>query len=347
MGRLGTALVVGGILVLGVLAAADAFRSGGANVVAESTTSTVHPQGRPTLAGTLAHDAIQGTLIYSDERCGVRSILLPSLHRDLVTSDRTGKQVRGCTFSFAAGHFLRGKVAVSGDTVARCSKGGVIVRNVVSNSVLAKTGGCPVAWRELQNGASQLTRSEGGAIVSDHHVLVSRAELARAARKHPNLIGLDPSIPLRVSVFDFAWLDEHRVVAILHASGRGIRPETMLVLLDGGHLTGVDVRFEGPMRNLVVSPGGAYAADEPGTLMRARDGRSWALPRSPGIEHVLAFSPDERWLAISTRTSVFVISVTDIERNEPEPRIDRVPIAAQDLVWEPGGISTDTSTTVR
>ena len=150
-----------------------------------------------------------------------------------------------------------------------------------------------------------------------------------------------------MSVSEFAWLDEHRVVAILHASGGGIRPEEMLVLLDGGHLTGVDVRFEGPMRNLVVSPGGAYAADEPGTLMRARDGRSWALPRSLGIEHVLAFSPDERWLAVGTRTSVFLISVTNIERNEPEPRIDRIPIAAQELVWEPGGAPTGTSTTAR
>ncbi len=275
-----TWLVVGALAVLATLAVADALRSGeGSGESREPGTSTVsHPPGRPTLAGTLGRDAIQGQLIYNDPECRLRTILLPSLERDEVVSDRTGKELRLCRFSLAAGHFLSGKVAMT---------------------------------------------QEG------------------------RLIARGSSFPLRVSVSEFAWLEEHRVVAILHASGRGIRPEEMLVLLDGGHLTGVDVRFEGPMRNLVVSPGGAYAADEPGTLMRARDGRSWALPRSLGIEHVLAFSPDERWLAVGTRTSVFLISVTNIERNEPEPRIDRIPIAAQELVWEPGGAPTGTSTTAR
>lgn len=339
MRRFGTAFVVGGILVLVALAAADAFRGGGGAKVVVQSTSTIHPQGRPTLAGTLGRDAIQGTLIYSDARCTLRTILLPSLKRDTVIHERTGKPPSECAFSLAAGHTLPGRVAVTreGDTIARCVHGSAVVRNVGSRAVLARTRGCPVAWRELENGTSQLTRFEDGAIVADHHVLVSRAELTRAARKHPNLIGLDRSIRLHLSVPEFAWFDERRLAAILRVSAPEIPSEELLVLLDGGQLTGIDVRFDAPMRSLVVSPSGAYVADEPGTLMRGRDGASWALPRSLGSVHVFAFSPDERWLAVGTRSSVYFVSVVDIERNEPEPRIDRVPITANDLVWQPAG----------
>jgi hypothetical protein len=92
---------------------------------------------------------------------------------------------------------------------------------------------------------------------------------------------------------------------------------------------------------LVVSQSGGYAAADPGTLMSVA-GRSWELPRTLGIVHVFAFSSDNRWLAVGTRASVFLVSVNDIQKNDATPQIERVPILATDLVWEAGGVSGGT-----
>jgi hypothetical protein len=345
MRRFATAAVVGGIVLLAALAAADAFRGSGTERAVPETSSTIHPRGRSTLAGTLRRDQISGQLIYSDFLCRLRVALLPSLHREPVLAEKNGAQLTGCNFSYAAGHFLEGKVATTRDgaTIARCIGQRVVVRNVETNVVLARTTGCPIAWRPFPDGRSQLTRFEDGAILADHHVLVSQAMLRDEARHQANLAGLDRALPLHVSVREFAWLDEHKMVAVLRAAAPGIEPEQMLALVDRGNVIGLSSLFGGLIRHLVVSPNRGYAAVEPGVLMRA-DGRSWALPRTPGVLHVFTFSPDDHWLAVGTRASVFVVSVTDIERNEPAPRIDRVPILATDLVWEAGGVSAGTRT---
>jgi hypothetical protein len=345
MRRWATAVVVGGIVLLALLAAADAFRGSDQESGASPTASTIHPRGKPTLTGTLRRDQISGQLIYSDPLCALKVILLPNLHRDRVLAEN-GAQLTGCSFSYAAGHFLEGNVTTTrgdGATIARCEGQRVVVRNVVTKSVLERTTGCPVAWRPFPDGRSQLTRFAGGAIRADHTVLVSHAMLVDAARHHPNLTGLDPSIPLHVRVPEFAWPDEHKVIAVLEASAPEIQPERMLALIDGGNVTGLSTLFGGLIRHVVVSPNGGYAAVEPGILMRI-DGRSWALPRTLGILHVFTFSPDARWLAVGTRASVFLVSVDDIERNEPSPRIARIPILATDLVWEPGGVTAGTKT---
>jgi hypothetical protein len=343
MRRWATAIVVGGILLLAVLAAADAFRGSSKERAAQPTTSTVHPRGRTTPANTLRRDRITGQLIYSDPLCALKVTLLPSLKTEPVVSERSGGQLNYCSFSIAAGHTLAGKVAATrdGETIARCDGDRVTVRNVVSGAVLARTRGCPVAWRMFVDGHAQLTQVRDGEIVADSTVLVSRAQLAAAARRHPNLVGLDPSLSLHVVVREFGWLDEHRVAAILDVSAPGIQRERMIVLLDNGRLIGINVAFGGLIQQLVLSADGTYAAAEPGMIIRI-DGRSWDLPRNLGILHVFAFSANDRWLAVGTRASVYLVSVTDIVKNAPAPRIDRVPILATDLVWEPGGVTGGT-----
>jgi hypothetical protein len=344
MHRWATAVVVGGIVLLALLAAADAFRGSDQESAAPPTASTIHPRGKPTLTGTLRRDQISGQLIYSDPLCQLKVALLPSLERELVRTENGG-QLTGCTFSMAAGHFLPGTVVMTrdGETIARCAGNRVTIRNVVTRSILGRARGCPVAWRQLRQGGSQLTRFAEGAIRADHNVLVSQTILLDAARHHPNLAGLDPSIRLHVAVSEFAWLDERKMIAVLQTSASDVPPERMLVLLDRWNVIGLSSLFGGLIRHLVVSQSGDYAAVEPGILMRS-DGRSWALPRTLGILHVFAFSPDERWLAVGTRASVYLISVTDVERNEPTPRINRVPILATDLVWEAGGVTGGTKT---
>jgi hypothetical protein len=345
MRRWATAAVVGGIVLLGLLAAADAFRGSSKQQAAQPTTSTVHPRGRPTVGGALRRDEISGQLIYSGPLCEVKTVLLPSLEVAPVLSERSGGQLNACSFSMAAGHFLEGKVATTRDgaTIARCRGDEVTIRNVVSGAVLGRTHGCPAAWRPFQGGRAQLTHVRKGEIVADGVVLVSRADLLEAARKHPNLVGLSGSIRLRVTVPEYGWLDKHHVAAILDVSAPEIQRERLLVLLDDGRLIGMSVAFGGLLQHLVVSQSGGYAAAEPGTLMSVA-GRSWELPRTLGAVNVFAFSPDNRWLAVGTRASVFLVSVTDLQRNEETPRIDRVPILATDLVWEAGGVTGGTRT---
>jgi hypothetical protein len=341
MRRLVTSLVVGGVVVLAVLAAADALRSRDeANVVQPST--TVHPRGRPTLPDTLRRDAISGQLIYSDFLCRLRTIQLPSLQRDQVLADN-GSELAQCEFSLGAGHLLPGGTAVSQDgaTAARCVTGRLTVRNIESDAVVARARGCPAAWRPFPDGRSQLTHVQAGEIVADGKVLVSRGELLRAARRSPNILGISPDIHLHVVVTEFVWLDQRRIVAILRFGARYLETQQMLALLDRGRLIGVDVSFEGPIRGLVASPHSNYVAAEPGTVMDGA-GRSWQLPRTLAPVSIFGFSPDERWLAVGTRASTYLVSVVDLERGEPQPRINRVPILATHLVWEPGGVPTDT-----
>jgi hypothetical protein len=334
-------MVVVGVGVLAVLAVADALRSGGEKTVLETTT-TVHPRGRPTLAGSLRRDAISGQLFYSDFLCRLRTIVLPSLQRDQVLAEN-GAELAQCNFSLGAGHLLPGGTAVSQDdrTAARCQGGRVIVRDIESDAVLARARGCPAAWRPFPNGRSQLTNVREGEIVADGHVLVSRGQLLRAARRNPNIVGFAREIRLHVAVSEFAWLDQNRVAAIFRIRARYLESQQMLAMLDRGRLVGIDVRFDGPIRGLVVSPHSNYVAVEPGTVMDA-EGRSWQLPRTLGAQSVFGFSPDERWLAVGTRASVYLVSVTDLERGEPQPRIDRIPILATDLVWEAGGAVMNT-----
>jgi hypothetical protein len=341
MRRLVTSFVVVGVAVLAVLAAADALRSGGDETVAESVT-TIHPRGRPTVAGTLRRDAISGQLFYSDVLCRLRTIELPSLHRDEVLGEN-GSELARCEFSLGAGHLLPGGTAVSQDesTIARCHGGRVVVRDVLTDAVLARAKGCPAAWRPLPDGRSQLTHVQGGQIVADDRVLVSRADLLRAARRNPNILDIAGEIRLHVLVSEFAWLDQHRVAAIFRIRARYLESQQMLALLDRGRVIGMDVRFDGPIRGLVASPHSNYVAVEPGTVMDA-SGSSWQLPRTLDVMRIFGFSPDERWLAVGTRASLYLVSVVDLQRSEPQPRIDRVPILATDLVWEPGGAVMNT-----
>lgn len=343
MRRSATSLVVGGVVVLGVLAAADALRSGGDERTSSlEPTTTLHPRGRPKPAGTLRRDAISGQLVYSDLLCRLRTIILPSLQRDQVLAEN-GSDLAQCNFIIGAGRLLPAGSQVAPDdrTVARCRGGRAVVRDEVTDSVLAGAKGCPVAWRPFPDGRSQLTSVRGGEIVADGNVLVSHSELVAVARRNPLLVGLAPEIRPRVRISELAWLDQERVAVILDITVPHSQSAEMLALLDRDRPIGLDTRFEGPMRGLVVSPHSNYLATEPGTVMDAH-GRSWELPRKLGAISVFGFSPDERWLAVGTRSSVYLVSVVDLERNEPQPRIDRVPILATHLVWEEGGAVTNT-----
>jgi hypothetical protein len=92
--------------------------------------------------------------------------------------------------------------------------------------------------------------------------------------------------------------------------------------------------FRGPSRELVVSPAGSFLTDNRGTVV-TKQGRSYPLLEGIPRPSTVAFSPDERWLALATGTSVYLVGTpTNLGH------VIRLPVPAQDLAWE--GVSRAT-----
>jgi hypothetical protein len=337
--RFVTPLLVAGILLLGVLAAADALRGDGESKISTRARPAATSTRPLTLRETLAAQRIAGILVYSDADCRLHSLVLPTLLDQVTRSDRGGP-VRFCRFSDAGGRFTGPGVVESpgGGEVASCDSGRITVRDSSSRKALRSFAGCAPAWHP--NG--QLTYARGEEVLEDARVLYSRAELHRIARHHPNVAGLGQGIPFRVRVLGLAWLNRKLLAASLQVDIESVEPQYFVVLLDGDRILALDAPFGRPARKLVVSPGGAFVAEDNGTLL-SRQGRSYDRLEGIPPPRAVVFSPDDGWLAMATGTSVYLVGTP---RNLG--RVIRLPIPAQDLVWEPAGAgATDTSTTVR
>ena len=170
----------------------------------------------------------------------------------------------------------------------------------------------------------------GARILAGQRVVLSRRELLAAARRHPNIAGYDPGRPLDIRVTGLARLDADEVVVGLEISARYLEPQFLAALFRGSRVVTIAANFRGPYEHLVVSPGAAFVASEDGTLF-TRDGRSLDARVLPSGKAV-AFSPDERWLAYITGVSLYLIATP---ANDEPGRILRLPVEAQDLVWQP------------
>jgi hypothetical protein len=341
MRRWTTALIVVGIAVVGVLAVADALRGDGEpNAASESPTIT--RAAPPTLREVLRRDAISGFVVYSDDDCRLHSLLLPRLVDDVVRRE-DGSDFTQCRFTSAGGRILEEGDRMSPDRtlVATCRGGRVVVREAESGAQRRSYRGCPPAWRP----DGRLTYPQGDRIMEDDRVLFSATELRGEARRlHPMLAGLDRSIAIFVHATDLAWLDENHLVATLEIRVPDLFEENLAVLFRGKKVVGVAIGRTPGLGKWVVSPAGTFAASESGSILR-RDGGSIDPPRSLPPGHAVAFSPDEQWLAYVTNVSIYLIGTP---RNTEPGRIIRLPIAAQDLIWEPGGAgATGTTTAAR
>jgi hypothetical protein len=88
-----------------------------------------------------------------------------------------------------------------GQLVARCRAGHVEVLIESGGRRLSRVAGCAPAWRP----DSGLTYARDGEIVlGGGVVLISKGELRRIARRHPNVGGLGPGVPFRVRVLALA-----------------------------------------------------------------------------------------------------------------------------------------------
>jgi hypothetical protein len=338
MRRWSTVLIVAAVAALAVFAAADALRGDGQPRDAASVPPTTRERA-PTLRETLRGQGLSGQILYSDQDCILHSLVLPQMVDDIVRRDNDMGAFHYCRFGVGGGRILdEGDVpSPNGLSIARCRGRHIAVWRTETGAAIRSIRGCVPAWRR----DGRLTYARDEQVLEDERVLYSRAELHRLARRHPNIAGLGRGVPFYVHVLDLAWLDRLRLAMSLEVRIRGVEPQHFVVLLDGDRMLALVADFSGLIRDLVVSPAGSFLADDRGTVV-TKQGRSYPLLEGIPRPITVAFSPDERWLAAATRTSVYLVGTpTNLGR------VIRLPVPAQDLVWESGGPTIDTTTTAR
>ena len=321
-----TPVIVAGILIVAVLAVADALRGHDEPQVAAEM-PTVTRAAPPTLQDMLQREAITGFVLYSDASCRLHSLLLPRLVDDVVRR-QNGSDFTQCRFTSAGGRIIEEGEVMSPDTafLAACRGGHVAVWDADSGRPRVSYRGCPPAWRP----DGGLTYPQGDRIMEGDRVLFSARELRAAVRMHPALVDLAPSVPIFTHATDLAWLDERGLIVSLEVRVQDGPTMYPSVLFEAKTIVGFPSNFGSPLRNWVVSPAGSFAAAEDGTMV-ARDGDLTPRPTNLPDGRAVAFSPDEQWLAYLTPTSLYLIGTP---RNSEPGRIMRLPIEAQDLSWE-------------
>jgi hypothetical protein len=250
--------------------------------------------------------------------------LLPQLVDQDVPEDDAAR----CRFSSTDGWVLGENERLSPNWrfIARCSGGEIIVRETETGIVRRRIEGCAPAWRpQIGN---RLTWARGEAIYERGRPLLDRGDLHAIARRHPNVAQLGG--PFRVIVIDLSWLDVDHLIVSLKIRARYAPREYLSVLLLGKRVIGQATTFQGPIGHWFASSAGSFAAAGDGTILTA-GGERIARPGQLAVARAVAFSPDERWLAHVSGQSIYLLGTP---RNGEPGRIIRIPLPAQDLVWE-------------
>ena len=155
-------------------------------------------------------------------------------------------------------------------------------------------------------------------------VILSKEELSRALRSSTGLEGAYRAVQA-------VPLGRDRIAALLTDSeGR----DRIFTVVEDERALAAFARWElGDAGLLRPSPRGTYVAlieRENGTVsVFTRDGDPVALPQGVTAPYAIAWSPDERWTALATRTSVYVFATED-----PDGTLIRIPVSVRDLDWE-------------
>jgi hypothetical protein len=172
----------------------------------------------------------------------------------------------------------------------------------------------------------------GGEVVDGDRVLLTQGDLIRAAKRNPTLAGLSRQFPLQVGVTSLGRLAAGIVAVGLRATMRGVnRPLYLAAIFSGREIRSIATSSTGPYRNFFASADGALIGADNGTVF-TRTGRSFDPPPNLPAGHGVAFSPDDRWIAWINGTSLFLVGSQTADQ---PARIIRLPVPAQDLVWEP------------
>ena len=322
--RIATWLLVGAVVALGAAAGVDGLRGGGedrdgappaAPSTAEGETGAAAPARG--IAAELREAGLDGILEYADEDCDTHAVSLPDL-----TARPSGV---GGACSFA--------VSEPGPTgfAVTCSGGRVAVSDAQQAPYALVRASCAPAWKP--DGAPTLLVD--GEVVEPHpcpdrgilpmrcgRTLLSRDDLDRELRA-AGWTGF------RFAVEELQWLSESRAAAIVRARSRDDRVELLAVFERRGLATAPTAGYEdlaalrsSPSRSFavaqIVDPGGVVVVDRDGAVVRPLVGHG----------RVLAWSPDERWIAEATDDGIYIFPA-----DGRASRVHVLPIVARDLVW--------------
>jgi hypothetical protein len=293
MARLPSWLIVAAVGILLALAAADAIRP--------------HAEPRQHSGTTVRAPDLSGVLLVAGPGCSVRALRVPTLEE--VQAPRQ-IDCRGIVWS------------TDGSLSAHCHNG---VTNVFQRQIgdVLRLRGCAPAWRP--DGALSVVR-DGDLVVARRRgpaqVFLTREELAEALAGR-----LEGGRTYRL--VEVAW---HGTVAFFGIVA-GTEPwQRAVVVYTPEGLTDVIPELGQRISSLRASPLGnvAFAHNQPGRefVMITPAGRELPLPRITNAR-AIAWSPDERWVALATRTTTF------IARSGTRQVILRIPVGGDSLEWLP------------
>jgi hypothetical protein len=341
--QLGGALVAG-VLVVAVVAAVDAVRSGDAGKrPGTPRTDTRQDDAAGLLAARLGTEGLQGLLYYSDpeDDCRLHALRLPTL------DEASAPRLSACRFQLppdpAYGETSAGKVAWH-PTIhlgAVCLEGRVVV-STATGAPLARIKGCAPAWKPdgtltaLRNGEVWCVRTPSNDACERR--LLSTRELTAAAHA-VRFVPTGPRHIRSVRAIRVAWFGEKRSAVLVRVRLRGrlqsVGPVTVLAAYDGRRLLratqyagAFDLRMS-PRRSFI----GVIDASGQLAIVTRRGEQLLGSGDLPAPEtHAVAWSSDERWTAVATPRSVYLLPTSDLLADR-EPRIIRLPLAAGDLAW--------------
>jgi hypothetical protein len=359
MAKLSTWLVVIAVVAVGIAAGVSSFLTNEGEGPS-SHTSAEDGAGEPSerlgaeeaarlrteaTARTLGEEGIVGTLYFLDDGCRLQGVRLPDL-----TPSRAPR-LTACRFSVVSAGRPSAEQVVwepDGRLAAVCQEGRTQVFDPRSGSA-ARAGqrvltvdGCAPAWTP----AGRLTVVRRGELARHDvacnesaracgRVILSHDELVAAFRAERGLRSLrSPAIRM------VAWLSETAFVAILRGENPDGARRDLVALFEGDRLADVAPLRRPRLSLLRVSPRRTYVAvgaNRAGMWVLHADGKSLSVerfppwsPPAPTDVNAIAWSPDERWTAVASRSAVYVYRST-----ETSGRFIGLPIAARDLEWAP------------
>jgi hypothetical protein len=294
MRRLPSWVIVVAVGALVALAAADAIRPN-----AEPAHTPATPVPGPEL---------RGLLVVAGPDCSAAALRLPLLNEQ---APPRPPDCGGVVWS------------PDGTLSATCTDGFTDIA-LADAQPFVHTRGCSPAWRP--DGAVSFIR-DGALVVARRHgqpdVFLTREALAQALASK-----LDEGRTYRL--VDVAW---HGTVAFFGIVA-GSKPwQRAVIAYTPEGLTNVIPELGQDISDLRVSPNGnfiAFARSGAGRDLVVLDatGREVAFPRIANSRAV-AWSPDEQWIAIATRTTTF------IARTGTQNVIRQIPVGGDSLAWLP------------
>ena len=273
----------------------------------------VNLSDRDALAGRLRTDNASGVLYFVDSACRLHALRLPSLAATAAPRDG------GCRALVSPASAPPGWSLWPRNTplAARCDEHRRVIVSASAGPSLPMIGGCSPAWRP----DGSMTYIRRGAIVQfprtgRAQVLRSKSQLAGALERLPALRGMSGWQASRV-----AWLSPARFAVVASNGSR-----TVLAVFSGRRIVALKPRVPSRVIELRGSPRGNYVVLGTASGVRVYDARRRDLPRVRrfGMLVSVAWSIDERWLAIAQQQEVLLVG--------PHGSIV-LPLQALDLAW--------------